>query len=65
MKLSDKTIKVVKVIGTRDGQKVEFPTDGVFVFIENLLPNTGFLKDSSIDLDEVRLVKPINIFRQT
>ena len=48
--------KVVKVIGTRDGQKVEFPTDGVFVFI-GLLPNTGFLKDSSIDLDEVRLVK--------
>ena len=48
--------KVVKVIGARDGQKVEFPTDGVFVFI-GLLPNTGFLKDSSIDLDEVRLVK--------
>ena len=48
--------KVVKVIGARDGQKVEFPTDGVFVFI-GLLPNTGFLKDSSIDLDEVGLVK--------
>ncbi len=48
--------KVVKVIGTRDGQKVEFSTDGVFVFI-GLLPNTGFLKESSIDLDEVGLVK--------
>lgn len=48
--------KVVKVIGARDGQKVEFPTDGVFVFI-GLLPNTGFLKDSLVDLDEVGLVK--------
>lgn len=48
--------KVVKVIGTRDGQKVEFPTDGVFVFV-GLLPNTGFLKGSDIELDEVGLVK--------
>lgn len=36
--------------------KVEFETDGVFVFI-GLLPNTGFLKNSKIDLDENNFVK--------
>lgn len=50
--------KVVKVVGTdkTSGQKVEFPTDGVFVFV-GLLPNTGFLHDSAIELDEVGFVK--------
>ncbi|HEY5668010.1 MAG TPA: FAD-dependent oxidoreductase, partial [Candidatus Saccharimonadales bacterium] len=31
-------------------------TDGVFVFV-GLLPNTGFLHDSAIELDEVGFVK--------
>ena len=50
--------KVVKVIGTDKikGQKVEFPTDGVFVFV-GLKPNTEFLKDSAVQLDEVGFVK--------
>lgn len=48
--------KVVKVIGTKDGKKVEFPTDGVFVFV-GLLPNTQFLKDSAVELDGVGLIK--------
>lgn len=48
--------KVVKVIGTKDGQKVDFATDGVFVFV-GLLPNTGFLKGTVIELDEVGLIK--------
>lgn len=48
--------KVVRVIGTKDGNKVEFATDGVFVFV-GLLPNTGFLKDTAIELDEVGLIK--------
>ncbi len=48
--------KIVKVIGTKDGQKIEFPTDGVFVFV-GLLPNTDFLKGSAIELDEVGLIK--------
>jgi thioredoxin reductase (NADPH) len=50
--------KVTKVIGTdtTTGKKVEFPTDGVFVFV-GLMPNTGFLKDSKIELDEIGLVK--------
>ncbi len=50
--------KVVKVIGTdtATGKKVDFPTDGVFVFV-GLMPNTQFLKDTKIELDEVGLVK--------
>ena len=50
--------KVVKVIGTdkKTGKKVDFPTDGVFVFV-GLMPNTQFLKDSGIDLDEIGFIK--------
>ncbi len=50
--------KVVKVIGTdkTTGKKVEYPTDGVFVFV-GLKPNTEFLKGSKIELDEVGFVK--------
>lgn len=50
--------KVIKVIGTdtKTGKKVEFPTDGVFVFV-GLLPNTQFLQSSDIALDEVGLIK--------
>ena len=47
---------VTKVLGTKDGQKTEFVTDGVFVFV-GLEPNTQFLKDSSIVLDDIGLVK--------
>lgn len=48
--------KIVKVKGTKNGQLQEFATDGVFVFV-GLEPNTGFLKGSDIELDEVGLVK--------
>jgi thioredoxin reductase (NADPH) len=50
--------KVTKVIGTdkTTGQKVEFPTDGVFVFV-GLLPNSQFLKASNVALDEIGFVK--------
>lgn len=48
--------KVTKVVGTKDGKRVEFPTDGVFIFV-GLLPNTQFLKDSPVELDEVGLIK--------
>ncbi len=47
---------VTKVIGTHEGQKVEFACDGVFVFV-GLLPNTQFLSGSDIELDEVGLIK--------
>jgi thioredoxin reductase (NADPH) len=50
--------QVTKVIGTdkKAGQKVEFPTDGVFVFV-GLKPNSEFLKASGIELDEIGFVK--------
>lgn len=50
--------KVTKVVGTdtKTGKKVDFPTDGVFVFV-GLLPNTQFLEGSKIELDEVGLIK--------
>ncbi len=50
--------QVVKVIGTdtTTGKKVDFPTDGVFVFV-GLKPNTEFLKGSNIELDELGLIK--------
>jgi thioredoxin reductase (NADPH) len=53
--------KVTKVIGTDkvNGKKVEFPTDGVFVFV-GLKPNTEFLQDSGIELDEIGFIKSDN-----
>lgn len=49
--------KVIAVRGTDklSGQMVEFPTDGVFIFI-GLLPNTQFLENSGIELDDVGMV---------
>jgi thioredoxin reductase (NADPH) len=46
---------VTRVIGTKDGKKAEFPTDGVFVFV-GLMPNSQFLKASPIKLDDVGFV---------
>ncbi len=50
--------KVTKVVGTDagTGKKVEFPTDGVFVFV-GLSPNTEFLSTSPIELDQIGLIK--------
>lgn len=48
--------KVVKVVGTKNGKKTDFLCDGVFVFV-GLKPNTQFLKDSQIELDEIGFVK--------
>jgi thioredoxin reductase (NADPH) len=48
--------QVVKVLATKDGQKTEFPCDGVFVFV-GLLPNTQFLAGTNIELDDVGLIK--------
>lgn len=50
--------KVTKVTGTdkTTGKQVEFATDGVFVFV-GLKPNTGFLQDTRIELDEIGLIK--------
>jgi thioredoxin reductase (NADPH) len=46
---------VTKVTGTKDGKKVDFATDGVFVFV-GLDPNSQFLKASPIKLDEIGFV---------
>jgi thioredoxin reductase (NADPH) len=46
---------VTKVVGTHDGEKVEFPVDGVFVFV-GLMPNSQFLKPTSVRLDEIGFV---------
>ncbi len=50
--------KVVKVVGTNkdEGKSVEFPTDGVFIFV-GLDPNNKFLEGSTVELDEVGLIK--------
>lgn len=50
--------KVTKVIGTDkiNNKKVEFPTDGVFVFV-GLNPNTQFLTGSGVELDEQKFIK--------
>lgn len=50
--------KVTKVVGTdkTTNQKVEFPIDGVFVFV-GLDPNSGFLAGSGVELDDYRFIK--------
>ncbi|MEK7602854.1 MAG: FAD-dependent oxidoreductase [Patescibacteria group bacterium] len=49
---------VTHVIGTDKitGKRVKFDTDGVFIFI-GLLPNTQFLQNSKVELDEVGMIK--------
>lgn len=49
--------KVIKVVGTnkRTGQQTEFKVDGVFIFI-GLKPNTQFLEESGVELDEIGMV---------
>lgn len=48
--------KITKVIGTQHGEQKVFETDGVFIFV-GLMPNSQFLATTSIELDEVGLVK--------
>ena len=50
----DGRVKSVKY--TEKAEAKEMPVDGVFVFV-GLLPNTGFLSESDVELDEVGLVK--------
>ena len=47
---------VDRLVGEKAGADFSIDVDGVFVFI-GLLPNTGFLKDSDIELDEIGMVK--------
>lgn len=52
----DETGRVKSVKATKEGKPIEIETDGVFVFV-GLLPNTGFLAGSGVELDEVGLIK--------
>lgn len=55
--------KVALVKATKEGNPVEFATDGVFIFV-GLKANTQFLTGSGIELDELGLIKT-NIDLQT
>jgi len=45
-----------EVVGAKDGKKVSFKTDGVFIFV-GLKPNTEFLTGTGIELDDIGLIK--------
>lgn len=47
---------VTKVVGTKDGQKTDFETDGVFIFV-GLKPNSEFAVASGIEVDEIGFIK--------
>lgn len=49
-------VTAVKGTDKTQDKEVTFPTDGVFVFI-GLQPNTDFLRDTPIELDEIGMVK--------
>ncbi|MEO6109847.1 MAG: FAD-dependent oxidoreductase [Candidatus Saccharimonadales bacterium] len=48
--------RVSAVNAIKNGEAITFITDGVFVFV-GLMPNTQFLEGSSIELDEIGLIK--------
>lgn len=48
--------KIASVRVTTAGEDVEIKTDGVFIFV-GLKPNTTFLKDTGVELDEYGLIK--------
>jgi thioredoxin reductase (NADPH) len=48
--------KITSVAAETHGEPVTYETDGVFVFV-GLIPNTQFLKDSGVELDELGLIK--------
>jgi len=48
--------RVTSVKITENGVPAEIVTNGIFVFV-GLMPNTGFLANSGVELDEVGLIK--------
>lgn len=48
--------KVTKVLAVKSDKKIEFSTDGIFIFV-GLKPNTEFLSGTNIELDEIGLIK--------
>jgi thioredoxin reductase (NADPH) len=51
---TDGRVSAVNVI--KNGEALTIDIDGIFVFV-GLMPNTGFLKDSPVELDEIGLIK--------
>lgn len=58
--------KLQKVTGTdvKTNKKVEFEIDGVFVFI-GLKPTTGFLRDTTLEFDEIGFIKTNDMLETT
>lgn len=52
---TDNLVSGVKVTNTDTGEQALLETDGVFIFI-GLLPNTGFLKDTAVKLDDIGMI---------
>lgn len=52
----DGVVNAIRTKGKLSGEIKDIFVDGIFVFI-GLAPNTNFLKDSEIELDEVGLIK--------
>lgn len=52
---TDNLVSGVKATNTQTGEQTLLETDGVFVFI-GLLPNTGFLKDTAVKLDDIGMI---------
>jgi thioredoxin reductase (NADPH) len=62
-KIVGKDNKVVAIEGTENGKdKVTIETDGVFIFI-GLKPNTAFLEKSGVELDDIGLVKTVDVLQ--
>lgn len=53
---ADGKVTHVTAVNSKTNEDVQFDTDGVFVFI-GLDPNTKFLRDSGVELDEIGMVK--------
>lgn len=53
--------QVRAVVGSKrdTGEKIEYQADGVFIFV-GLMPNTGFLENTDIELDDIGFIKTDN-----
>lgn len=47
--------KVTNVTAMKNGEEIEYQTNGVFIFV-GLIPNTQFLQNSDVKLDEVGFI---------
>ena len=52
----DKTVAKVLAVNNDTNEALEIETDGVFIFV-GLMPNTQFLKDTDVELDDIGFIK--------